>query len=332
MLSLHIHRFDETRRLLALRQAERNRFLLLCFGEKETAEIGRALRCEPSARESPRPEWLSLVERHGAGLEAATITTLVDGGFQASARVSDAGQLFDFVARPADALACAIRCQAPMFATAEVLHMAGLYLHPEAVDQVFAGKSLALEDGQIGPPANEFQQSQSIWLQRANSYFAPLGWVLISLTVFSTTVELAVAAILFNTGGFPGFARRLAEALAIYAAVVLLAGILIQVHRMARQRTTKLEVFPVGVRITQDKRSFRAGWTSFANAGQVPRSFRSADGLLYWDDHRRSDPGLALSPYERNWRQGEIGVLVRRYAPRLLGIQPLDPDGGRPIF
>ena len=42
--------------------------------------------------------------------------------------------------------------------------------------------------------------------------------------------------------------------------------------------------------------------------------------------------GIGLSSYEKNWREGEIGALILRYAPRLVGIEPVDPDGGSTVF
>jgi bifunctional DNase/RNase len=333
MIQLQIHRFDEARRMLALRQAEGNRFLFLCFGESEAAEIGRAMRGDPPQLEAVSADWMNTIRQWGAKLESATITNLVDGAFQASVRLSHDGQTVDMLARPADAIAAAIRLGSPILATAELLQIAGIYLHPDAIESMFSGRTLALEDGQIGPPACALQQRKSPLLTVAASYLAPIGWAIISLIVFSTTVELIVAGVLhFYAGGVPEIARRLAFYLAIYATLALFAGLLIHLRRMNREQELKLEIFPIGLRIAKDKSPHYLGWSAFARAGELSGFFGSTDGLLYWKDARTPSPGIALSPYESNWREGEIGRLIRRYAPRLLGIQPPDPDGGRPIF
>jgi bifunctional DNase/RNase len=333
MIQLQIHRLDEARRMLALRQAEGNRFLFLCFGENEAAEIGRAMRDEAPQMDGSASDWMNTIRQWGAKLEGATITNLVDGAFQASVRLSHDGQTVDMPARPAAAIAAAIRLESPIFATSDLLQMAGIYLHPDAIENIFSGRTLALEDGQIGPPACALQQRRSVWLTLAADYLAPIGWAIISLTVFSTTIELIVAGVLhFYAGGVPAVARRLAFYIAIYATLALFAGLLIHLRRMNREQQSKLEIFPIGLRIAKDRSPLYLGWSAFARAGELSGFFGSTDGLLYWQDARSPSPGIALSPYESNWRDGEIGRSIRRYAPRLIGIQPTDPDGGRPIF
>jgi bifunctional DNase/RNase len=333
MIQLQIDRFDEARRMLALRQAEGNRFLFLCFGENEAAEIGRAMRGDSPQSDAPSADWMNTIRQWGAKLKGATITNLVDGAFQASVQLSHDGQTVDMPARPAEAIAGAIRFGSPIFATAELLQLAGIYLHPDAIENIFNGRTLAMEDGQIGPPACALQQRRAVWLTVAATYLAPIGWAIISLTLFSTTIELIVAGVLhFYAGGFPGVARRLAFYLAIYAGLALFAGLLIQLRRMNQDQETKLEIFPIGLRIAKDKSPIYLGWSVFARAGELSSFFGSTDGLLYWQEARSPSPGIALSTYETNWREGEIGRSIRRYAPRLLGIQSTDPDGGRPIF
>ncbi len=333
MIQLQIDRFDQGQRLLAMRQPTGNRFLLISFGERESADISSALRGEPYRSAQGAPALMSDIEHWQATLDSVTICDLVDGVFQSMVRLSYGEQFAEIPARTAEAIRTAIDLNAPILATPQLLQVAGLYLHPDALENIFAGRTLALEDGQVGPPAIALEQRRSNVLPVLNKYLAPTGWALVSLTVFSTTVELLVAVILhFSSVRLQMMAGRLALYIAMYAVAAILAGSLIFLLRANENQEHTLEVFPVGLRVGGGKHPLRVGWSAFARAGELAQSFNSSDGLLYWQDTQSSASGIALSPYEPNWRDGEIGRLIRRYAPRLLGVQPVDPDAGRPIF
>lgn len=76
-----------------------------------------------------------------------------------------------------------------------------------------------------------------------------------------------------------------------------------------------------------------ARWSDFADAGPFRRTFVTPDGLRFRSPlktPRTRIPvnGIALSDFDPDWRSGEIGRLVRLYAPHLLGVAVEDPDGG----
>ena len=103
MIQLVVDRFDETKRILAFKEAEGDRYLFIGFGEKEAAEIGRAMRLEPFGPDTNRATWMEMIEQRGARLDSLAITDLVDGVFKASVFLTQDGRSFDLPARPADA-------------------------------------------------------------------------------------------------------------------------------------------------------------------------------------------------------------------------------------
>jgi bifunctional DNase/RNase len=75
-----------------------------------------------------------------AKLERVLVTELKDNTFYAVLRVTTDGRQIDIDSRPSDAIALAVRTEAPIFASHELLEVNGIELdqEPEQVDDVMA--------------------------------------------------------------------------------------------------------------------------------------------------------------------------------------------------
>lgn len=112
-------------RLLVLKERDGQRYLVLGIGPLEAEVI--AIRLQ--GVEPPRPlihDLLSAVlERFSARLCRVEISELAGQAFHARLVLERDGEELAFDARPSDAIALALRAQAPVYAAPEVLDQAG---------------------------------------------------------------------------------------------------------------------------------------------------------------------------------------------------------------
>jgi hypothetical protein len=117
----------------------------------------------------------------------------------------------------------------------------------------------------------------------------------------------------------------------IYLTLAVGFYLLYALHSSYRPGPVRLLVFPFGISVWMGKVKRAVPWTSFDCAGRTDWFLPTIDGLKA-KDRLLGLGGISLSPYDPNWREGEIGDCIRRYAPRLLGIDPVDPEAGSTIF
>ena len=121
--------------LLVLREEAGPRYLVLGIGPLEAEVI--AIRLQ--GIEPPRPlihDLLSaILERFGAGLQRVEISELAGHTFHARLVLERNGEEFAFDARPSDAIALALRTQAPIYAAEAVLDAAGQLPEAEVAEQ-----------------------------------------------------------------------------------------------------------------------------------------------------------------------------------------------------
>ena len=119
-------------RLLVLKERDGQRYLVLGIGPLEAEVI--AIRLQ--GVEPPRPlihDLLSAVlERFSARLCRVEISELAGQAFHARLVLERDGEELAFDARPSDAIALALRAQAPIYAAQEVLDQAGQVPEAEA--------------------------------------------------------------------------------------------------------------------------------------------------------------------------------------------------------
>ncbi|MBC8043207.1 MAG: bifunctional nuclease family protein [Rhizobacter sp.] len=90
----------------------------------------QAIALELEKIKAPRPLTHDLIrnitETFGIGVSEVTIDELKDGTFYAKIACDMAGVTHEIDARPSDAIAIAVRCEAPIFVSEEVMNEAGI--------------------------------------------------------------------------------------------------------------------------------------------------------------------------------------------------------------
>lgn len=118
--------------VLILRDPRSGRYLPLWIGASEATAISIALEGVAAPRPLTHDLMVSLIDHLGDALESVTVNDLSDGVFYAQLNLRDHEPLS---ARPSDAVALAVRCEVPVFVSAEVMSAAGVEAPQEGVDE-----------------------------------------------------------------------------------------------------------------------------------------------------------------------------------------------------
>ena len=120
--------------LLLREEDEPHRVLPIVVGIGEAAAIATAFADEPSTRPSSHDLMTTFIEQVGARLDAVQVTELQDETFLAEVTLSGPGGPVQLDSRPSDAIALAVRVDAPVFVAELVLDQAAS-LEPELDDE-----------------------------------------------------------------------------------------------------------------------------------------------------------------------------------------------------
>ena len=104
--------------IVLLKTAEGNRFLPIWIGHPEAAAILMKLQGAATPRPMTHDLLNDLLEQFDAKCERVSVTELRDNTFYASITISVNGAEVEIDSRPSDALALAVRTEAPMAGTA----------------------------------------------------------------------------------------------------------------------------------------------------------------------------------------------------------------------
>lgn len=120
--------------IVLLKTADGNRFLPIWIGHPEAAAILMKLQ----GASTPRPMTHDLVTEMLGQLDAKvikiTVTELRENTFYAQITVSVNGDEIEIDSRPSDALALAVRSEAPIFAADDVIEESGIEFEHEDFD------------------------------------------------------------------------------------------------------------------------------------------------------------------------------------------------------
>ena len=123
--------------LVWLKDKDQRVFLPISIGNFEATAIYMELYDEPP----PRPICYDLVrtvlEQVEAKVERVLINDLKDDTFYAEITLRQGKEVFSVDSRPSDAIALALRLEAPIFASDEVLQQAGLEVEGEEIPVVW---------------------------------------------------------------------------------------------------------------------------------------------------------------------------------------------------
>lgn len=122
--------------IVLLKEADGDRYLPIWIGAVEATAIAFALQ----GIETPRPMTHDLLRdiltETRVAVERVLISELIDQTFYALIRMSAEGKTVEVSARPSDAIALAVRVNAPIYAAEEVLDQAGIELRDEEETEV----------------------------------------------------------------------------------------------------------------------------------------------------------------------------------------------------
>jgi bifunctional DNase/RNase len=121
--------------IVLLKTSEGNRFLPIWIGHPEAAAILMRLQGASTPRPMTHDLLTDLLEQLDAKCERVSVTELRDNTFYASITISVNGSEIDIDSRPSDAIALAVRCQAPIFAADDVIEESSIEFEHEVEDQ-----------------------------------------------------------------------------------------------------------------------------------------------------------------------------------------------------
>ncbi len=121
--------------IVLLKTAEGNKFLPIWIGHPEAAAILMRLQ----GASAPRPMTHDLVTEMLSQLDAEvvriTVTELKENTFYASITVQQDGSEIEVDSRPSDAIALAVRAEAPIFVADSVIEESAIEFEGEEVDE-----------------------------------------------------------------------------------------------------------------------------------------------------------------------------------------------------
>jgi len=131
---------------LILNEIEGNRRLPIIIGTFEAQAIALELEHIKPPRPMTHDLLKSFVENFGSTIDHIIINKLTEGTFFARIAYQKNGDLQEQDARPSDAIALAVRFDAPIFVASEVLDEAGIKSESSS-EEKFSGESGEVEKG-----------------------------------------------------------------------------------------------------------------------------------------------------------------------------------------
>ena len=122
--------------IVLLKETGGDRYLPIWIGAVEATAIAFALQGIQTPRPMTHDLMRDLLNEAGVSVERIVINELVDQTFFAVVRMTSAGDTREVSSRPSDAIALAVRINAPIYAAEEVLEQAGIELKDDEETEV----------------------------------------------------------------------------------------------------------------------------------------------------------------------------------------------------
>jgi uncharacterized protein len=122
--------------IVLLKEANGDRYLPIWIGAVEATAIAFALQGIQTPRPMTHDLMRSILEETAVRVDQILISELVDQTFYAIIKMSTDGEAREVSSRPSDAIALAVRINAPIFANEEVLEQAGIELKDDEEAEV----------------------------------------------------------------------------------------------------------------------------------------------------------------------------------------------------
>jgi bifunctional DNase/RNase len=120
--------------IVLLKTAEGNKFLPIWIGHPEAAAILMKLQSQAAPRPMTHDLLSDMLEQLDAQVVRITVTELRENTFYAQITVAKDGTEIEVDSRPSDAIALAIRAEAPIFAADRVIEESAIEFEGEEVD------------------------------------------------------------------------------------------------------------------------------------------------------------------------------------------------------
>jgi bifunctional DNase/RNase len=121
--------------IVLLKTVDGNRFLPIWIGHPEAAAILMKLQGASTPRPMTHDLLSEMLEQMDAKCTRVSVTELRDNTFYATITVSMNGSEMEIDSRPSDAIALAVRTQAPIFAAEDVIEESSIEFEHEVEDQ-----------------------------------------------------------------------------------------------------------------------------------------------------------------------------------------------------
>ena len=121
--------------IVLLKTAESNKFLPIWIGHPEAAAIMMKLQGASAPRPLTHDLLVNMLGELGVQIVRITVTELKENTFYASITVQQNGSEIEIDSRPSDAIALAVRAEAPIFAAEEVIEESAIEFEGEDVNE-----------------------------------------------------------------------------------------------------------------------------------------------------------------------------------------------------
>ncbi len=121
--------------IVLLKTASGNKFLPIWIGHPEAAAILMKLQGASTPRPMTHDLLADVLEQLDAEVTRITVTELRDNTFYASITVQQNGSEIEIDSRPSDAIAIAVRAEAPIFAADRVIEESAIEFEGEEVNE-----------------------------------------------------------------------------------------------------------------------------------------------------------------------------------------------------
>ena len=121
--------------IVLLKTADGNRYLPIWIGQPEAAAILMKLQGAATPRPMTHDLFAEVLEQLEAQVVRITVTELKDNTFYASITVQQNGTELEIDSRPSDAIALAVRADAPIFAAERVIEESAIEFEGEEVNE-----------------------------------------------------------------------------------------------------------------------------------------------------------------------------------------------------
>lgn len=124
--------------ILLLRERGGERYLPIWINTPEATAIAMAHDGIQPERPLTHDLLASLIDELGAKVDEVVVTELRGGTFYADLRLSVGDDIHTISSRPSDAVAIAVRTDAPLFASRELLEEAGVHIQDQQAEDEIA--------------------------------------------------------------------------------------------------------------------------------------------------------------------------------------------------